>query len=689
LTGSVGIIGAGIFGVTAALELSNNGIAVTLYEKHADILDGTTSRNFFRLHRGYHYPRDLNTARQARDGYESFSRIFAEALVPSFPHYYAIAAEESLVTAEQFQEHCDQLGLRAYPVELSVFVPGSTKACFEVDESYYDASELKRLSWKRLITSHVQVELNCMRQMRVISQAHDIVIVTAYASLNQVLDELSCPLLELQYEVCETPIIHAPSLHRCSITVIDGPFVSIASYGTGLHVLYDVIHSVHTQTVGYDNLDSRSYACQFDGPLVSHPVYTKFDPILSSAQRFVAPLENVNHVGSLIAERIVLPHADETDARPTEIWWVAPRVIAVLSGKVCVAIDAARTITRMIAGELMTRVLITGAGGFAGHHLMQHVLVNTDWDIIATDSFRHKGKTDRIAIILNWYPEWRERVTIITHDLTAPFSEQSAQRIAGDAGLDFIVAMASESHVDRSITHPVPFVQNNVDLMLSTLELARLLRPQTVLHISTDEVYGSVTPGQAHSEWDPVIPSNPYSASKVAQEALAISYWRTYDVPVIITNTVNMYGERQEPEKFLPLLIRSIVSDDEVQIHGIPGNIGSRYYLHARNASSAWLFLLKNVTAAMFPDAPYPDRYNISSAEPASNLEFAQAVAEVAGKPLRYKLIDFHSARPGHDPHYGLDTSKLTSLGWEPPIEFHESLKQTIKWTLDHPEWLL
>jgi dTDP-glucose 4,6-dehydratase len=337
----------------------------------------------------------------------------------------------------------------------------------------------------------------------------------------------------------------------------------------------------------------------------------------------------------------------------------------------------------------MTRVLITGAGGFAGHHMLQHMLVNTDWDIIATDSFRHKGKTDRIAIILNWYPEWRERVTIITHDLTAPFSEQSAHRIAGDAGLDFIVAMASESHVDRSITHPVPFVQNNVDLMLSTLELARLLHPRAVLHISTDEVYGSVTPGQAHPEWNPAIPSNPYSASKAAQEALAISYWRTYGVPVIITNTVNMYGERQEPEKFLPLLIRGITAGDEVEIHGTLGNIGSRYYLHARNASSAWLFLLKNLTPAMFPDAPYPDRFNISSAEPTSNLEFAQAVAEVAGQPLRYRLVDFHSARPGHDPHYGLDIRKLTSLGWEPPVEFHESLKQTIKWTLDHPEWLL
>jgi hypothetical protein len=319
--------------------LSTKGIAVTLYEKHADILDGTTSRNFFRLHRGYHYPRDLKTAQQARDGYESFSRIFAEAIVPSFPHYYAIAAEGSLVTAEQFERHCEQLGLRACRVQPSVLVPGSTKACFEVDESYYDASELKRLSWERLLASQVKVELSCVCQARDISQAHDIVVVTAYASLNEVLDELNCPPLELQYEVCETPVIHAPFLRPCSVTVMDGPFVSIASYGAGLHVLYDVIHSVHAQATGYAN------------PGFSHPASTRFASILSSAQRFIAPLANVSHIGSLIAERVVLPYVDETDARPTEVWWIAPRVIAVLSGKVCVATDAARTVTEMITGE--------------------------------------------------------------------------------------------------------------------------------------------------------------------------------------------------------------------------------------------------------------------------------------------------------------------------------------------------
>ena len=134
--GSVGIIGAGIFGVSAALALNGIGVAVTLYEKRSDILNGSTARNIFRVHRGYHYPRDPSTARQARDGYMSFSRIFAEALVPAAPHYYAIAAGGSRTTAEQFQQHCDQLGLQARPVRLPTLVPDSVEACFEVDESY-------------------------------------------------------------------------------------------------------------------------------------------------------------------------------------------------------------------------------------------------------------------------------------------------------------------------------------------------------------------------------------------------------------------------------------------------------------------------------------------------------------------------------------------------------------------------
>ena len=343
------------------------------------------------------------------------------------------------------------------------------------------------------------------------------------------------------------------------------------------------------------------------------------------------------------------------------------------------------------------KLLLTGAGGFIGHHLLQHLLANTDWDITATDSFRHQGKTDRISEVLDGHPDWEERVTVITHDLTAPFSEQMIARIGEP---EFIVAMASESHVDRSITDPVPFVKNNVDVMLNTLELARAVKPRMVLHVSSDEIYGPVRQGQPpHPEWDPVLPSNPYSASKAAQEAIAISYWRSFGVPVVITNLMNVYGERQGAEKFLPILIKRISSGETVFIHGDENEIGSRNYLHARNAASAWLFIMNlawgacaglMLPPAVFPQSLRPDRYNIAGLEPVSNLALAQEVAEILGKPLHYEFTGFDvENRPGHDPHYGLDMSKLTSLGWKPPVEFHESLERAVRWTVKHPEWMI
>jgi dTDP-glucose 4,6-dehydratase len=335
---------------------------------------------------------------------------------------------------------------------------------------------------------------------------------------------------------------------------------------------------------------------------------------------------------------------------------------------------------------LTKRVLLSGAGGFIGHHVLEHVMATTDWNILATDSFRHKGNTDRIAEVLDGHQEWRRRVRVITHDLAAPFT---AAATAGMGEVDYLIAMASESHVDRSITDPVTFGRNNVDVALNTLELARALAPQVIILVSTDEVYGPVDAGSTgHPEWACILPSNPYSASKAAQEAFAISYWRTYGLPVIITNTMNVVGQRQSPEKYLPMLIRKISRGETVHIHGREGDVGSRHYLHARNAADAWLHILRELPQQGFPAADRPDRYNIAGPEPVSNLDLAREVAEIIGRPLRYELVDFHSARPGHDPHYGLDPSKLAATGWKPPVDFRESLEHTVRWSLAHPVWL-
>jgi dTDP-glucose 4,6-dehydratase len=350
-------------------------------------------------------------------------------------------------------------------------------------------------------------------------------------------------------------------------------------------------------------------------------------------------------------------------------------------------------------------VLLTGAGSFIGHHVLEHILVNTDWDVTGTDSFRHKGKTDRVAEVLDKHPDWRARVTIITHDLAAPFSRQT---VAALPWIDYVIALASLSHVDTSIEDPVPFVQNNVQVALNTLELCREIQPASVILISTDEVYGPVEKGHAHPEWAPVLPSNPYAGSKACQEALAISWWRTYGVPVILTNIMNATSERQDPVKYVPMLIGKISRGETVRIHGRPGDIGSRHYIHARNIADALVFILRNLPPAAFPahlkelerngqvrglppwrTADRPDRYNIAGDEPTDNLELAQMVADIIGEPLRYELVDFHAARPGHDPHYGLSMAKLAGLGWKPPVSFRESLEHTVRWTLANPRWLL
>ncbi len=329
------------------------------------------------------------------------------------------------------------------------------------------------------------------------------------------------------------------------------------------------------------------------------------------------------------------------------------------------------------------KVLLTGIGGFMGGHVMRHLLVNTDWQIVGIDSFRHMGKTDRITQHLKGLDA--SRVTILTHDLTVPFSEQMKDRLKD---VDYVLNIASESHVDRSITEPRPFIENNVALMLTMLEWLKESNVKKFIHISTDEVYGPAT-DHNHSEGEPHRPSNPYSASKSAQEAICYSYWRTYNLPIIVTNTMNIIGEMQDPEKFVPKIMQQIERGDKVTIHASPEGLpGSRYYLHARNQADALLFLLNNVEPTHYP-AEDLDRFNIVGEKEVTNLEMAQLIAAFLGKELDYELVDFHSSRPGHDLRYGLNGDKLVKLGWKAPFSFEDSLRNTIEWTKEHKEWLL
>jgi dTDP-glucose 4,6-dehydratase len=343
------------------------------------------------------------------------------------------------------------------------------------------------------------------------------------------------------------------------------------------------------------------------------------------------------------------------------------------------------------------KVLLTGAGGFVGHHTLAHLLKTTDWDIVATDSFRHLGISARIRAVFEELPNESSRVKVVTHDLTTPIDLITAREF-GDP--DVIINMASESHVDRSITDPRPFVENNIALVLTLLDYAKTL-PQlkTFIQIGTDEVYGPAPEGVNHPEWSPQVPSNPYSASKSAQEAIAISYWRTFNVPVILTNTMNIIGERQDVEKFVPLIINTLQQGKPVPVHAVQMDgqwkFGSRFYLHARNQADALRFLITHFvnTPHRYTDGlERPERFNVRGETEISNEEMVLLIAKFLGisKPINelVTMINVEGKRPGHDLRYALNGDKLIELGWKPPVAFQESLERTVNWTVKNPIWI-
>jgi dTDP-glucose 4,6-dehydratase len=260
--------------------------------------------------------------------------------------------------------------------------------------------------------------------------------------------------------------------------------------------------------------------------------------------------------------------------------------------------------------------------------------------------------------------------------------------------VDYVWNIASESHVDRSLTDPVPFVRNNVELQLNMLEYARIAKPRMFLQMSTDEVFGPAAPGYRHHEWDSIRPSNPYAASKAAQEAIAYSYWRGLGIPLLVTNTMNLLAPApQAAEKFIPKIARAIFNGDKLTVHASPdGTSGSRCWVDARDFAAAWLWLTQHFDGderlTYYPTMPAaPLRYNVVGEE-ATNLDVALRMAEAAGRTLEYELVDYHSQRPGHDHRYALDGSKLTELGWPGPRPLGETLADIVKWYTDNPQWL-
>ena len=324
------------------------------------------------------------------------------------------------------------------------------------------------------------------------------------------------------------------------------------------------------------------------------------------------------------------------------------------------------------------KVLITGICGFIGHHVAEHFLLHTDYEILGLD---------RLSYAANGYDRLRDskrfddkRITVFPADFVQPLSCGLMKEI-GD--IDYIFHLGAETHVDNSIRDPQSFIQANVVGTGRLLDYARLLpNLKKFFYFSTDEVFGPAPAGIDFQEGDRQNPANPYAASKSAAEMICLAYANTYKLPIVITRTMNCFGERQHPEKFIPLIIKKVLAGETVLIHSDPSRTkaGSRFYIHCRNVAAALLFLIDS--------SQVREAYHIVGEREVDNLDMARFIAGVLQKPLKFEMVDFHSSRPGHDLRYALDGSKMAKMGWELPKTFEQSLEKTIKWYLDNPKWL-
>ena len=341
--------------------------------------------------------------------------------------------------------------------------------------------------------------------------------------------------------------------------------------------------------------------------------------------------------------------------------------------------------------EKKTRICVTGGCGFVGHHFVEHVLKNTDWEIVILDCLTYAGNMNRVSDIKEYTTD---RVKFVFHDLRAPISELTHDLI-GD--LDYVWHLAAESHVDRSLDNGIPFVMSNALGTANLLEyLKHYQKPKKIVYFSTDEVFGPapdtrLEPDHKYKEDESLNPSNPYSGAKAAGEMMARAYANSFGMPIMITRTMNVYGERQHPEKFLPKVIRGILTGEKVTLHGYKGSPSSRCWVHARRAADVLLFLMDN--GVVMDKEHQNDRgygvYHVIGEE-WDVLDMANKISNIIkGRDLKedeYEYIDVHTDRPGHDKRYALCGDKVHEIGYR-PIEKYKDLdvvlEKMIEWMTD------
>jgi dTDP-glucose 4,6-dehydratase len=314
------------------------------------------------------------------------------------------------------------------------------------------------------------------------------------------------------------------------------------------------------------------------------------------------------------------------------------------------------------------KIFVTGGAGFIGSNFIRHVLgLGKGYRIVNFDKLTYAGNLANLESVAD-----NPNYSFVKGDICDAAAVEAAMK-----GCIAVVHFAAESHVDRSIYEPAPVIQTNVTGTFIMLQISRTLGIERFVHISTDEVYGDMAPGEYANEESKLQPSSPYSASKAGSDLLVLSYVRTYKFPGIITRSSNNYGPFQFPEKFLPLMITNALGDKSLPIYG--DGKQQRDWLHVEDNCRGVLAVLEKGRIG--------ECYNIGGLDVVENLTIARRLLHLTGKTE--SLLSYVKDRPGHDRRYALTCDKMEKhLGWKPRISLEDGLRQTIDWYKNNSEWM-
>jgi dTDP-glucose 4,6-dehydratase len=311
------------------------------------------------------------------------------------------------------------------------------------------------------------------------------------------------------------------------------------------------------------------------------------------------------------------------------------------------------------------KLVVTGGAGFIGSNFIRYVLTSHPEDtVVNLDKLTYAGNRANLADLEN-----DRRYAFVHGDICDAKIVRDTLR-----GVDAVVNFAAESHVDRSLMEADAFLKTDVFGVFTLLEAVRELRIPRLLHVSTDEVYGSVPSGSS-TERDPLRPSNPYSASKAGGDMLALAYWHTHRVPVVITRSSNNFGPYQYPEKVIPLFVTNALDDRPLPLYGDGRNVRD------------WLYVIDNCAAIdlVLRKGGDGEVYNVGGGHEVENVVLTREILRLTGKPET--LIQRVADRPGHDRRYSVDCAKVRQLGWEPKHRFASALETTVRWYREHEAW--